>query len=98
MKFSKYLSGGKRPMFNMGGMSPQGPPPQGGPQGPAPVDTSQLLEMLSQMPSEAKLSPEEVARFIMGDLPMNIPQGGGKELRRGDPQQMFQSFGPEGER
>ena len=75
MKFSKYLSGGKRPMFNMGGMSPQGPPPQGGPQGPAPVDTSQLLEMLSQMPPETKLSPEEVARFIMGDLPMNVPQG-----------------------
>ena len=25
------------------------------------------------MPSEAKLSPEEVARFIMGDLPMKQP-------------------------
>lgn len=88
MQFSKYLSGGKRPMFNMGGMSPQGPPPQGpppqgGPQGPAPVDTSQLLEMLSQMPSETKLSPEEVARFIMGDLPVNMPQGGGPPMPQG---------------
>lgn len=75
-------------MFNMGGMSPQGPPPQGpppqgGPQGPAPVDTSQLLEMLSQMPSETKLSPEEVARFIMGDLPVNMPQGGGPPMPQG---------------
>jgi|TARA_R110002167_G_scaffold5321_3_gene25058 hypothetical protein len=88
MQFSKYLSGGKRPMFNMGGMSPQGPPPQGpppqgGPQGPAPVDTSQLLEMLSQMPPETKLSPEEVARFIMGDLPVNMPQGGGPPMPQG---------------
>tara|TARA_R110002096_G_scaffold228525_2_gene417938 strand:- start:463 stop:690 length:228 start_codon:yes stop_codon:yes gene_type:complete len=60
--------------YNMGGQM-QGPPQQGGPQQPAPVDVNQLLEVLSQMPPEAKLSPEEVARFIMGDLPMNIPQG-----------------------
>ena len=59
------------------------PPPQGGPQGPAPVDTSQLLEMLSQMPPETKLSPEEVARFIMGDLPVNMPQGGGPPMPQG---------------
>ena len=87
MQIRKYLGGGKRPMFNMGGMSPQGPPPQGGPQGepqgPAPVDVNQLLEMLSQMPPEAKLSPEEVARFIMGDLPVNMPQGGGPPMPQG---------------
>jgi hypothetical protein len=61
----------------------QGPPQQGGPEQTAPVDVNQLLEMLSQMPPEAKLSPEEVARFIMGDLPMNIPQGGGPPMSQG---------------
>tara|TARA_R110000737_G_scaffold130529_1_gene162532 strand:- start:7 stop:222 length:216 start_codon:yes stop_codon:yes gene_type:complete len=66
--------------YNMGGQM-QGPPPQGGPQQPAPVDVNQLLEMLSQMPSEAKLSPEEVARFIMGDLPMNAPKGEGPQMQ-----------------
>ena len=60
--------------YNIGGR-PQGQPQQ------APIDINQLLEMLSQMPTEAKLSPEEVARFIMGDLPVNIPQDGGKQIR-----------------
>tara|TARA_R100001377_G_C3189461_1_gene109964 strand:+ start:1342 stop:1587 length:246 start_codon:yes stop_codon:yes gene_type:complete len=72
--------------YNMGGQTQgqmQGPPQQGGPEQPAPVDVNQLLEMLSQMPSEAKLSPEEVARFIMGDLPMNMPQGGGPPMSQG---------------
>jgi len=73
--FKMMMAGGMMPKkYNMGGQM-QGPPQQGGPEQPAPVDVNQLLEMLSQMPSEAKLSPEEVARFIMGDLPMDMPQG-----------------------
>ena len=70
------MAGGMMPKkYNMGGKM------QGSPEQPAPVDVNQLLSMLSQMPSEAKLSPEEVARFIMGDLPMNAPKGEGPQMR-----------------
>jgi|TARA_R110002124_G_scaffold4476_2_gene27253 hypothetical protein len=67
--FKMMMAGGVMPKYNMGGQM------QGSPEQAAPVNVGELLEMLSQMPSEAKLSPEEVARFIMGDLPMNVPQG-----------------------
>ena len=65
--FKMMMAGGMMPKYNMGGQM------QGSPEQAAPVNVGELLEMLSQMPSEAKLSPEEVARFIMGDLPMKQP-------------------------
>jgi hypothetical protein len=63
--FKMMMAGGMMPKYNMGGQM------QGSPEQAAPVNVGELLEMLSQLDPEAKISPEDL--FIMGDLPMKQP-------------------------